>query len=156
MFGGVECHVAQECTTSTMNTPSKTPDHTGLDLSNGSRTETAEQRFIRLLSILAHADAPVSSDETWLLVDIAAMAELRAGGFISAGDIVRDGTGRVCAIVCMEIIPSGRAYLAELKRQTEAQTSVGMIKQNRFNFYRWFFGIVAAIVTGYVVWRLTH
>jgi hypothetical protein len=139
-----------------MNNPSTNSDQTGLDLSNGNGTETAEQRYIRLLSILAQADEPVSSDETWLLVDIAAMAQLAGGGLISAGDIVRDGTGRVCAIVRMEILPSGRAYLAELKQREEALTSVGFVKQNRFHFYKWFFGIVAAIVAGYFVWRLTH
>lgn len=138
------------------NNPIQIPDMSGLDSSNGNRTETHEQSAIRLLSLLADAGAPVSSDETWLLVDIAAMAELAAGGFISAGDIVRDGTGRVCAIVCMEITPHGRAYLAGLKRQAEAQTSVGFIKEHRFAFYKWFFGIVGTIIAGLILWFITH
>jgi hypothetical protein len=128
----------------------------GLDSSNGNRAETHEQRAIRLLSLLADAGAPVSSDETWLLVDIAAMAEFAAGGFISAGDIVRDRTGGVCAIVRMEITAPGRAYLAGLKRQAEVQTSVGFIKEHRFAFYKWFFGIVATIIAGLILWFITH
>jgi hypothetical protein len=143
-----------------MSSPNTNPDQIGLSLSNGNRTETADQRFIRLLSILAKADEPMSSDETWLLVDIRALAELAAGGFISAGDVVRDECGKPCAICCVEITPSGRAYLAELQHEAESRTSIGFIKEHRFSFYKWFFWIVAAVVGtvigGYILWRLTH
>lgn len=131
------------------------PDNTGLSSSNGTRTETAESRFIRLLTFLSQADCPFSSDKTTPLSDILALAELRAGGFIS-GEVGRDGLGHVGYISHAEILPSGRAYLAELKRQAEAQTSFGLIKQKRFHFYHWFFVIVGAIISGYIVWRLTH
>jgi hypothetical protein len=122
-----------------------------------SKRETREQRYIKLLSTLAEADAPISTDETWLLSDIADLAALAQGGYVSVGQIVRGCDGVPCAIACAEINPSGIRYLAELKQKQEAGTSVGQIKQNRFGFYKWFFGIVgavAAVVIGGLLLRL--
>jgi hypothetical protein len=127
-----------------------------LDFTKDNQTETHEQRLIRLLTLLTEAVSPVSTDETWLLVDLAALAELETAGFISAGQVVRDGTGQVCAIACMSINLRGRAYLAELQQEAVADTSAGFIKEHRFSFYKWFFGIVGAIIAGYFVWFITH
>ena len=119
------------------------------------KAESHEQRVIRLLSMLAEAVEPVSCDETWSRDDLAAAEELESGGFISAV-ITRMLQGQIASIDCMKIKPSGRAYLAELKKQATADTSVGFIKEHRFSFYRWFFGIVAAVVAALYVWYLTH
>ena len=111
---------------------------------------------MRLLTLLAEADEPVSSDETWLLSDIRACVELDGAGFISAGDIIRDGSGQVCAIACMSIELRGRSHLAELQQKAEERTSIGFIKQHRFPFYAWFFGIVGAVIAGYLIWLYTQ
>ncbi|HTB83069.1 MAG TPA: hypothetical protein VK742_05390 [Candidatus Sulfotelmatobacter sp.] len=118
--------------------------------------ETHEQAVIRLLTLLADSVEPVSSDETWLLTDIAVLAELATAGFVSAGDIVRAGQGQIVAIVCVQINPSGRQYLAELQKQAEVKTSIGFVKEHRFAFYKWFFGIVGPVIAGLVLWHLTH
>jgi hypothetical protein len=118
--------------------------------------ETHEQITIRLLTLLANSIEPVSSDETWLLSDIAVLAELETGGFVSAGDVVRSGQGQVIAIVCVSINISGRKYLIELIKESEANTSVGFIKQHRFAIYKWVFGIVGSIIVGLVLWHLTR
>ena len=118
--------------------------------------ETHEQAVIRLLTLLANSVEPVSSDETWPISDISVLAELALGGFVSAGDIVRAGQGQIVAIVCARINPSGRLYLAELQKQAEAKTSIGFIKEHRFAFYSWFFGIVGSVIAGFVLWHLTH
>lgn len=84
---------------------------------------TPDSQFVRLLSFLSEADSPFSSDENTPLSDIRAMAELSAGGFISAGEIVRDEVGRICCISCAEITLSGRAHLAALRRAAEIHTA---------------------------------
>jgi hypothetical protein len=139
-----------------MNTPNTQPDQNGLEASNGSRTETAEQTFIRLLSILAQSVEPVSSDETWLLSDLAALAELEASGFISAGDVVRGGDGPGFLHRLHEHHDCRQKIPAELKHAAEAQTSIGFVKTHRFKVYGWFFGIFAAIAAALYVWYLTH
>ena len=118
--------------------------------------ETHDQVVIRLLTLLANSIEPISTDETWSISDIAIFAELASGGFISAGDIVRDGRGQIVVIVCASINPSGRNYLAELQKQLAANTSLGFIKEHRLGFYKWFFGIVGTIIAGLVLWHLTH
>lgn len=35
-------------------------------------------------------------------------------------------------------------------------TSVGIIKGARWKVYAWFFGIVAAVIAGWLVWHLMH
>jgi hypothetical protein len=125
------------------------------DSSKRNQTETHDERLIRLLTLLAEAVAPVSTDETWLLVDLAALAELENAGFISAG-IIPNATGQVCAIACMSITLRGREYLAELQQKAATRTSVGFVKEHRFSFYKWFFGIIAAIIAGYALWLITH
>lgn len=64
---------------------------------------------------MAESVEPVSSDETWTLVDLAALAELESSGLIDVGEIVRSN-GQAVAIVFMRINLQGRAYLAELKK----------------------------------------
>ena len=115
------------------------------------KAESHEQRVIRLLSMLAEAVEPVSCDETWSRDDLAAAEELEAGGFISAV-ITRMLQGQVASIDCMKIKPSGRAYLAELKHAAEAQTSVGIIKHNRWRFYWWFLGSVIVLYLAHRLW----
>jgi len=44
----------------------------------------------------------------------------------------------------------GRSLLSSL----EAQTSVGIIKKNRFGFYKWFFSALGTAAIGYVVWLI--
>lgn len=124
-----------------------------MSASNENHAETADQKYIRLLTILAQADGSISFIEDATLSDIRALSELCSGGFISAS-IVRDEVNRPCAVGSAEIIPSGRAYLAELKRREESLTSVGLIKHNRFHFYRWFFGIVGVVIAALAVWYL--
>jgi hypothetical protein len=109
-----------------------------------------------LLTILSNADGPVSTDENTSLDDLRALTELYLGRFISTTDLGRDAVGQVCYLINMEIKPAGRAHLEELNKKAEAQTSIGLIKQNRFHFYWWFFGIVGTIIAGYFIWRLTH
>ena len=38
-----------------------------------------------------------------------------------------------------------------LLRELESKTSLGMIKQNRFGFYKWFFTLVGVLVITYLV-----
>jgi hypothetical protein len=127
-----------------------------LDLSNGNRTKTRLQTVIRLLTLLAGAGAPVSSDKTWLPSDIAVMEELETGGYISAGDVARGEQGQVVGIVGMRINPRGRAYLSELQKQAAADSSVGFIKNHRFSFYKRVFGIVGTVVAGLIFWFISH
>lgn len=136
--------------------PQQHPDTNGLDSSNGSRIETADSRFIRLLTFLCEAGGTVSTDETDSIEDVRAYAELALSGFISAGEVGRDGSGAIGYVTCMEITIAGRRYLAELKHAAEAQTSVGFIKTHRFKAYAWFFGIFAAVAVALYVWYLTH
>ena len=135
--------------------PKQQPDTNGLDSSNGSRIETADSRFIRLLTFLCEAGGTVSTDETDSIEDVRAYAELVSGGFIS-GKVGRDGSGAIGYVSFMEITIPGRAYLAELKHAAEAQTSLGFVKTHRFKVYGWFFGIFAAIAAALYVWYLTH
>jgi len=117
--------------------------------------ETHQQTVIRLLTLLAETEGPVSSDETWILSDLDRLAELAEGGFISVGEIVSNQSGP-CAIVFMRINPSGRAFLADMQEKAARDTSIGIIKKHRFAFYKWFFAAVTTILTGYILWRLTH
>ena len=43
---------------------------------------------------------------------------------------------------------------ASLLRELESETSVGIIKQNRFGFYKWFFATMGTAVIGYVIWLI--
>ena len=128
----------------------------GLDLSHGNRTETRLQTVIRLLSLLAEAGEPVSPDETWLRSDIAVMEELETGGLISAGDFVRSGQGQIVGIICVRINPRGRTYLAELQAHAKTGDSVGLIKERRSSFYKWFFAVVGTLVAGLILWFATR
>ena len=114
-------------------------------------SETYEEKAIRLLTLLTQSSEPVSSDETWTLDDIAVMAELNDSGYIRAGDVVRAGQGQIVAIMVMNITTRGREYLSQLKKQEEANTSVGFVKEHRFAFYKWFWGIVATVISAVVV-----
>jgi hypothetical protein len=139
-----------------MTSPHTTPESKGFSWSNGIRNETVESRFIRLLTILSKADGPVSTDENTSGDDLRALTELYLGRYISTTDLGRDTVGQVCYLINMEIKPSGRAHLDELNKKAEAKTSIGLIKQNRFPIYKWFFAILATIIAGYIVWHLTH
>ncbi len=123
--------------------------------STNNPTETTDERFIRLLNDLSQSPNALSTNENTTCEDLRALDELLTGDYITAGDSVREG-GQVCVIVCMRINPQGRTYLAELQQKAGANTSVGFIKEHRFSFYKWFFGIVAAIIVGYFVWYMTH
>ena len=114
-------------------------------------SETYEEKAIRLLTLLTQASEPVSSDETWALDDIAVMAELADSSYIRAGDVVRAGQGQIVAIVVMSITTRGREYLSQLKKQGSVNTSVGFVKEHRFAFYKWFWGIVATVIAAVVV-----
>ena len=114
--------------------------------------ETAEQKFIRLLTRLTQES---DIDEITPDEDLRALKELYDGGFISASE-VQGEVGGVCIMNDVRITPQGRAHLMHLKRQAGLGTSVGFIKEHGFSFYKWFFGIVATIIAGYFVWRLTH
>ena len=130
------------------------PDQTGLSLSNGNRTETVEQRFIRILSALAqNEDLP--GGENTPAADLMALEELESSGFITA-KFVRGGHGGVVTVYGSRITIRGREYLAELQQRAAAATSVGFIKAHRFSFYGWFFGIVAAIIVGLYLWWITR
>jgi hypothetical protein len=74
-----------------------------------------------------------------------ALEELLRDGFITG---VRRGgeKDRVNAIANVRIAVSGRLFLEELKRKEEAKTSWGLIKQKRWDAYKFFWGIVAGIV----------
>jgi hypothetical protein len=155
-LGGETCRAADKCSAIKMNNANKSPERVCFSISSGARTETAKSRFIRLLTFISRADGPLSTDDNTTDDDLLALTELYLGGFISVEELARDAMGRVCYITCVEITPSGRAYLAELQREGEAQTSMGLIKQNRFHAYRRFFVIMGAIISGYIVWLLTH
>jgi hypothetical protein len=131
--------------------PKQKPESIGFLMSKGSRIETADSRFIRLLTFISQAGGTVSTDETDSPEDVLAYAELCAGGFISAGEVGRDGSGCIGWVTCMEITISGRTYLAELQHKAEMNTSVGIIKHNRFKFYWWFLGTVGAVYLAYRV-----
>src|SRR5258708_31766988 len=103
------------------------PETKGLDSSKGSRIETADSRFIRLLTFISQAGGTVSTNETDSGEDVLAYAELVSGVFIS-GKISKDRRGQICAVTNMDMLPSGRAHLADLKHKGEMNTSLGFIK----------------------------
>ena len=43
---------------------------------------------------------------------------------------------------------------ASLLRELESETSVGIIKQNRFGIYKWFFAAIGTAAIGYFVWLM--
>ena len=133
-----------------MISPNNKPEKTGLSGSNGRRTETSEQRFVRLLSRL---ETESDIDEETTRDDLLALAELHEAGFISAAEVIRDGK-EVLIVNGASITSSGRCHLAYLKEKATSKTSIGFIKQHRFAFYKWFFAIVSAVVVGYVLWLL--
>jgi hypothetical protein len=136
------------------NSQNTNPDQSGLNLSNGNRTETAEQRFIRILSTLAQNEGLPGGENT-PVDDLTALEELESSGFITA-KIVRGGHGGVVAVCGARITIRGREYLAELKHSAESQTSIGIIKHNRFRFYWWFLGTVGALYLAYRLWFIPH
>ena len=50
---------------------------------------------------------------------------------------------------------SGRALLRELEREAEEETSIGLLKKQRFAIYKWVLGIISTIVSALVVVWLT-
>ena len=43
-----------------------------------------------------------------------------------------------------------------MQKEAEANTSVGFVKEHRFAFYKWVFGIVGPVIAGLILWHLTH
>jgi hypothetical protein len=126
------------------------PNNSGLSASNGSRTESPESRYIRLLSQFPADGAPLFTNENDSKEDVAGFAELLRGGFID-GCAIEDEVGRVFQIANMTITISGRTLLAELERKRSLQTSVGIIKEGRWGFYKWFLSSVGGGVIGYMI-----
>jgi len=89
--------------------PTMNPDE------SGNRIETDNQTYIRLLTALAQATAPITTDERDTLSDIVRLSELEMGGYIN-GEVVRDEVGGAVCIGTMTITVQGRRFLDELKK----------------------------------------
>jgi hypothetical protein len=126
------------------------PDNSDLSSPKGGRIENTESRYIRLLSQFPIDGAPLFTNEDDSKEDIAGFAELLRGGFID-GCPIEDEVGRVLQIANMTITTPGRALLADLERKRSLQTSVGIIKEGRWGFYRWFLSSVGGGVIGYMI-----
>ena len=126
------------------------PDNSGLSASKGSRTENMESRYIRLLSQFPADGAPLFTNGDDSKEDISGFAELLRGGYID-GCLIEDEVGRVFQIANMTLTIPGRALLADLERKKSLQTSAGIIKEERWGFYRWFLSSAGGGVIGYMV-----
>jgi hypothetical protein len=63
--------------------PKIKPDAKGASLSNGKRIETSQQRYIRLLRMLATVESPMFTDPDEPIGDLLAFEELLGSDFIS-------------------------------------------------------------------------
>lgn len=114
------------------------------------KPETANQRYVRLLQQLADATGPLFSQPDEPGQDMLAFEELAEGDYMT-GTATRDEKGRVAVIGNMRITVRGRGLLEELKHKAEANTSLGMIRQNRFTAYKSIFQIAGGVIGGFLL-----
>ena len=117
-------------------------------------SETATQRYIRLLKQLAEADGPLFTNDEDTRTDIMGFEELLRQDCIT-GSRSSDHMDRVTNVCNMRITVSGRRQLEQMQRDEEANTSIGLIKQNRFAIYKWIFEMMSAVIAGYALRWLT-
>ena len=108
--------------------------------------ENKVEQQIRLLRMVdecpPHGDIIVSRDNPdWPFM----MKWLRSG--IINGET---GLGEGDVFFGPSLSESGRNLLSEL----EGKTSLGIIKKNRFKFYKWFFSALGCAAIGYIVWLI--
>jgi hypothetical protein len=120
------------------------------------RNESNNQRYIRLLSRLAAASVPISTDETTPRDDMLGFEELLNDGCI---DGVRGGgaINEVLYVASMGITLKGRTFLDDLKKKEEMNTSLGLIKHNRFGLLKWGLAFLTGIFSKIVYdWLTLH
>jgi hypothetical protein len=125
------------------------------DSSNDNRIKARLQTVIRLLTLLATAETPLSTKEAWPSSDIAVMEELETGGYILADDIVRNDGGKIIRIANMQITARGKTYLNKLQKQ-EVTAAAGSFKSPRFSYFKWIAGIIVVIIAGLILWLVIH
>lgn len=126
------------------------PDNSGRSGSNGNRTESAESRYIRLLSAFPADGCPLFTNEEDSSEDVAAFSELLKSGFID-GCPIEDEVGKVFQVANMTLTVRGRLLLADLEKKASLRTSLGIIRENRWGFYRWFLSTVGGGLVGYLL-----
>ena len=127
------------------------PDSMGHSSKN--RKETANQRYIRLLSQLAGASDAMETNESDSHQDLLGFEELLTDGFIT-GHRSSDSVDAILGVYNMRITARGRLFLDELKKKQELNTSVGLIKHNRFWFYKWIIGVIFGGIIGFYLKQL--
>lgn len=130
--------------------PITTPDKPGLAASNGNLNETARQRYIRLLRILAEYDIANFSTPAVPAKDLLALNALLSENFISGG-LSKNSDGFPVNFSGVSITIKGMLFLEDMEQREEAKTSIGLVKQNRFAIYKWVFGIIAGVIVGYLL-----
>jgi hypothetical protein len=103
-------------------------------------TETAIQRYVRLLRQLATAKGALFTSPDEPRDDLMAFEELLNDGLIT-GVRRGDEMNRVTDVYDMRITVKGRLFLEELETKEAAKTSIGLIKQKRWEFYETLFKI---------------
>ncbi|MGZ4963012.1 MAG: hypothetical protein ACXWDN_02995 [Limisphaerales bacterium] len=109
--------------------------------------ETANQRYIRLLKQLAEASEQHFTNENDSHEDLLGFEELLNDGYIT-GSRTGDEMNCVTHIHGMRITVVGRQLLADLQRKEEGNTSIGLIRQNRFAVYKTLIVFILGIIAG--------
>lgn len=110
--------------------------------------ESLKQRQVRLLQLLADADAPLSTDGSWQTYDLEVLAGLITNG-LAAGEIVRLEGGQINGLHGITLKPAGRARLAEAAGRKPVSPRTGLIRHNPFSIYLWLLAIVAVLYLAY-------
>jgi hypothetical protein len=130
--------------------PSTNPDNPGPVMEKGNETETARQRYIRLLRFLAEADIAYLAAPSVPHKDLLVLKALLNEDFIS-GQMIENGSGLPVIFSNTSITVKGMLFLEDLEHREEAKTSLGLVRQNKFAIYKWVFGVIAGVIVGYLL-----
>ena len=117
--------------------------------------ESIDMQRYRLLKELSFTTYPAFNTADTPRDDMRAYKELLDAGYMQ-GDFVPDQQGFPEVFGGLAITHSGRDYLRELETSLFHSVRPSFFSRHRSAILSWFFGLLATIISGVVVWLLTH